>query len=48
MFDPGYPAESLTMVRCLSSVARVYVSGHDGTQEGLTKKIWAKQGRSTK
>ena len=38
MFDPGFPAKSLTMVRCLSSVARVYASGHDRTQEGLTKK----------
>lgn len=48
MFDPGFPARSLTMVRCLSSVARVYASGHNGTQEGQTKKIWFKQGPNTK
>lgn len=29
MFDPGFPAKSLAMVKCLSSVARVYASGHD-------------------
>lgn len=39
MFDPGFPTKSLTTVRCLSSVAKVYASGHDRTQEGLTKKI---------
>lgn len=38
MFDPGFPAKSLTMVRYLSSVARVYASAHERTQERLTKK----------
>lgn len=42
MFDPGFPAKSLTMVRYLSSVARVYASAHERTQERLTKKkkLW--------
>jgi len=48
VFDPGFSAKSLTMVKCLSSVARVYASGHDRTQDRLTKNIWFKQGPNTK
>lgn len=44
MFDPGFPAKSLTMVRCLSSGARVFAWGHDGTQEGLTKPCGSNRG----